>query len=45
MKILHLLPFCHSAIPDSQPQQVIARLASLEQEDDIGAMIRLLLPS
>jgi 2-methylcitrate dehydratase PrpD len=37
--------YANPAIPDRQARQVIARLAKLEQEADIGAIIRLLRPS
>jgi aconitate decarboxylase len=37
--------YANRAILESQARQVIARLARLEQEDDIGAIIRLLQPS
>ena len=37
--------YANPAIPESQARQVIARLAWLEQEDDISAIIRLLRPS
>ena len=37
--------YANPSIPEIQARQVIARLAQLEQEADIGAIIRLLRPS
>jgi 2-methylcitrate dehydratase PrpD len=37
--------YANPAIPEPQGRQVVARLAELEREEDIGAIVRLLRPS
>jgi 2-methylcitrate dehydratase PrpD len=37
--------YAHPTIPESQGRQAIARLACLEQEEDVSAIVRLLRPS